>query len=123
MPNTRTLASRQTAKASGSSLSRVSPLAMRSLNSPVLAWSAEPGGQALQLVVGERLHLRLEGVDLLDDAAELLEQAFVAATEKAGEQGIQHGSGFSGGCAPGAPHRAWHDNENGRRAPVRGSLV
>jgi hypothetical protein len=40
MPNTRTEASRQTANASGSSLSSDSPLALRALNSSVFAFSA-----------------------------------------------------------------------------------
>src|SRR3546814_5043290 len=46
----------------------------------------------------ECLHLRFERIDPGDDALELLEQAFVAAAEDAGEQAIEHGcSGWEAG--------------------------
>jgi hypothetical protein len=44
----------------------------------------------LEFGVGQRLHLRFERVDLLDDAPELAEQAFVTAAEDAGKQAIEH---------------------------------
>ena len=58
-------------------------------------------GLGLQRLIGEPLHLRFQRIDLLDDAVELLEQAFVAAAEDAGEQAVEHGAGSSvAGCAP-----------------------
>ena len=81
MPSTRLAASRHDGEGFGQDL--VERLA---LGEALL----ELGGLGLQLVVGERLHLRLERVDLLDDAAELAQQALVTAAEDAGEQAIEH---------------------------------
>src|SRR5690606_16195658 len=64
---------------------------------------AEFGGLGLEFGVGQRLHLRLEGVDLPDDPAQLLDEAVVAAAEDAGEQAIEHwGTGYSDGDLAGA---------------------
>ena len=56
----------------------------------------ERGGLRLQLVVGQRGDRRLEGVDLPDGLRVLLQQAFVAAAEDAGEdignhRGVRYG--------------------------------
>ena len=86
--------------------------------------SSNPGlefvGLGLQRLVGQRLHLRFQQVDLLDDAGELLEQAFVAAAEDAGEQAVEHGAGnpVCGARATGAARKAI--KQNGRQAPVLG---
>src|SRR5690606_30645237 len=72
-------------------------------------------GLGLQLFVAEGLHLRLEGVDLLDDAAELLEQALVAAAEDAGKQTIEHCvSGWRAGISP--------ETKKGARRPFHGNF-
>ena len=81
----------------------------------------EFGGLGLQLGVGQRLHLLLKAVDLVDDLLELFEQAFVAAAEDAGEQAIEHvwsgiRLGRPGARAPGP------GNEKGRRAPFSRQL-
>ena len=70
-----------TAKASGRILSSASPSAMRFWNSGVLAFSASSESF---------FKLRFQRVDLADAALELLEQAFVATAEDAGEQTVDH---------------------------------
>src|SRR5690606_12369497 len=79
---------------------------------------AELAGLGLQFGVREGLHLRLEGVDLLDDPAQLLEEAVVAAAEDAGEQAIEHlGTRTVTGAWPGAGNgRA--GNEKGRKGAL-----
>jgi hypothetical protein len=76
---TRLLASRQTAKASGSSASSDSP--------PACAGGIL--GLAAQLVVRE-LELRLQRIDLRDRAAILFDQPFVAAAEDFLEKARDH---------------------------------
>jgi len=69
----------------------------------------EFGRLGLQLLVGEALHFGLERVDLLDDARELSEEAFVAAAENAGKQAVEHRWKYqrnSWGWAVGAGRRA-----------------
>src|SRR5690606_16827274 len=75
----------------------------------------ELGRPRLELLVAERLHLRLERVDLLDDTAELLEQALVAAAEDAGKQTIEHCvSGWRAGTGP--------ETKKGARRPFHGNF-
>ena len=84
MLSTRRPASRTTANASGSRSSSVSPLASRSRNS---------AGLAAQLLVGQRLNRRLEGVDLAHDRAQALQFAFVLGADDFGEECIEHLTG------------------------------
>src|SRR5690606_31873728 len=74
----------------------------------------ELGRPGLELFVAERLHLRLERVDLLDDTAELLEQALVAAAGDAGKQTIEH-------CVSGWRARTGTEAKKGARRAVHGN--
>jgi hypothetical protein len=58
-----------------------------------------------QLLVGKRLQLRLEGVDLLDGAPVLLEQAVVAGAEDFGQEVVGHGRGSCRAAPCGAVRR------------------
>ena len=51
---------------------------------------AELDGLAAQLLVGQRLDVRLEGVDLRHDRAQALQFTFVLGADDFGEQGIEH---------------------------------
>ena len=77
----RTLASRTTAKASGSSA--VQALA-------ALGALFEFVGLGLQLLITERLQGRFEFVDLLHQSAQLLHHTLVAAAKKLRNYGVQH---------------------------------
>jgi len=70
----------------------------------------------LQLLVGQLLQLRLQRVDLVDDALQLLEQTLVATAEDTGKQFVDHVGNRMGKERRG-PAVSRAENETGRKAP------
>ena len=95
-PSVRLPASRTTAKASGSRSSSVAPSASRSRNSTVLA---------AQRLVRQRLHRRLQRVDLRHPALVGLEGAIVGGAEDGAGDGSEHGKPSATACPPAAGHQ------------------
>src|SRR5690606_25326021 len=72
-------------------------------------------GLGLQLIVGELLHLRLQGVDPGDDTVQLAQEPFVTAAEDTGEQFVDHRKGQLGMNAAGAGGAVAPERCPGRR--------